>query len=215
MSLIKEIKEQLKAKSVGVNLSNKRQDAIAAFIDAKISTVEEIEAALNTYAEYRPFADIAKEDDRERLAETKTAQEKEAARLKAIAEGKPEPVNEDPNETAQDRLLKQILEQNKALFGEIATIKGEKVTNTRRELYAKVLEGKDPVFVASELKKFDKMAFADDADFSNTLADFTQDITNSGLGGDRVQSGLSNMPNGKIKPATKDELDSVVSNLKI
>ena len=172
------------------------------------STDEDINTAIDGVI---PVANLMQAEN------TRYANEIKSKLPKAVEESKkPDPDTEDPNETPQDKLLKQILEQNKVLFDEIATIKGEKITISRRDQYAKVLEGKEPGFVAGELKKFDKMAFADDEDFKTTLAEFTQDITNSGLGGDNVPNGLSKMPlNGKIKPATKDELDSVVSNLKI
>ena len=218
MSLLKEIKEQLKLKAVGVNLSNKRQDAIAAFIDAKVTTVEEIEAALGTYAEYRPFAEIAKEDDRERLAETKLAQEKEVARLKAIADGKPAPVEVDPNETATDKMLRLLLERQEKQDAAIASMLGEKVTSSRKDQYAKALEGTSETFKAKALKDFSKMQFQSDDEFTEFLTEsqsdaaaFIQETSNSTLGGDRITAGQGGA--GFNKEASKAEVDSLLKNI--
>lgn len=205
MSLLKEIKEQLKLKAVGVNLSNKRQDAIAAFIDAKISTVEEIEAALDTYAEYRPFAEIAKEDDRERLAETKAAQEKEAKRIADLAAGKtPEPEGETP----QEKMLRQALEGIQALTGEIAAIKGEKVTNVRQTELDKLIEGTSPSFRKAKAAYLRDVTMTDEAyqawleDAKTEASENIQEISNAGLGGDRIQGGTGSVgKQEKVSPA--------------
>jgi hypothetical protein len=212
MSLIKEIKDRLKVKATGVNLSNKRIEAIATFIDGKVTTEDEIDAALDTYAEYRPFADIAKEDDRERLAETKTAQEKEAAKLKAIEDGK---AQDDPNETAQDKLLKQILEQNKALFGEIASIKGEKVVNTWKSKLEENLKGVDEKFKATTLKAFNRMKFENDEQFDEYLTEISTDAKDfvaqeNQFGGDRPAGGARKPV---TKEASKEEAASVLKSI--
>ena len=212
MSLIKEIKEQLKAKATGVNLSNKTQDEIAAFIDADISTVEEIDAALNTYAKYRPFADIAKEDDRKRLAETKAAADKEAARLKAIAEGKPAPVEVDPNESATDKMLRLLLERQEKQDATIASMLGEKVTNTlvgSAEARLKTKYADYPELIADVLTDVKERGFKDE-DSLNTFLDrkeaslgaFIQASSNNGLGGDRPAGGSGgNTKQEKVSPA--------------
>jgi len=220
MSLKIRIPARLKGLFPGVALSKKTIEVLTEKLASGLtdeSTDDEIDTVLNTRNDIYSFDDQRKYDDYLAGKAAKEASDKEAKRIADIAAGKKPDDVELPSDTPDwaKSFMKAQAEKSEALEAKLAAITGEKVTTSRRELYAKVLEGRDPVFVASELKKFDKMAFADDADFSNTLADFTQDITNSGLGGDRVQSGLSNMPNGKIKPATKDELDSVVSNLKI
>lgn len=63
------IKERLRAKFAGVNLSQKRIDEISTRLEGKITEESEIDGALDTANEYYPFADIAKEDDRVRTLE--------------------------------------------------------------------------------------------------------------------------------------------------
>lgn len=201
----------LKPKFANKGFSQKTIEGLADILVKNLteeSTDEEVNTAIDGVT---PFAEIMQAEN------TRYANEVKAKVTKPVeTEKKADEVVTDPNETETDKMLKAALAGIQALTGEIASIKGEKVTQTRREQYAKVLEGKDPVFVASELKKFDKMSFKDDEDFTTTLAEFTQDLTNSGLGVDKVTPGLANLPTGsKIKPATKEELDSVVSNLKI
>ncbi|WP_443945595.1 hypothetical protein ACJVDH_00355 [Pedobacter sp. AW1-32] len=104
----------------------------------------------------------------------------------------------------------------------LAAINAEKVGNTRREQYAKTLEGTSEAFKTKALKDFDRMAFKDDEDFNSYLADatedaksFIQDEANGGLGGDRPGGGAggNNASTKKVKEATDTELDAVMENL--
>jgi hypothetical protein len=69
------IKAQLKTKFPGVNLSKERLDAIADKLSTKITEESEIDAKLDELNDLYPFADIAKNDDRERTK--KTVQQKQ------------------------------------------------------------------------------------------------------------------------------------------
>ncbi|RYF26563.1 MAG: hypothetical protein EOO42_01290 [Flavobacteriales bacterium] len=219
MTLDEKIAARLKAKAAGVNLSKTRIDAIVA--RAKKGLTDEsddtlIDANLDAINELTPFKDIASLDDHERAKAKKIADDKEAARLKAIEEGKPEPVEIDPNETKVEKMLRLIMEKQEKQDAAIASFGQKEVATTRREQYAKTLEGTSEAFKTKALKDFDRMAFKDDEDFSSYLTDatedaklFIQDEANVGLGNDRPAGGVGQPAGGK-KEATTAEVDAVV-----
>lgn len=186
---------RLKALFAGVALSKKSVDAIsdqlakAGLTDE--ATDEEIDTKLNERNALFSFEDQKKFDDYQVGKATKEAADKEAKRLADLAAGKTEEV-EIPNDVPEymKTFMATQLAQTKALQDQLAAISGEKVTNTRREQYAKVLEGKSPEFIAAELKKFDRMNFKDDEDFTTVLTDFTQEVANSDLGNERPAGGF-------------------------
>lgn len=220
MALIKQIKARLKVLYPGVNLSNKRIEAIAAKVDAKVTTEEEIDDALSTYDEYNSFAEMAKDDDRERLRIKKESETKTPEQIAADKQAKgDEEDKDDPTETKTDKLLKQALAGIAALTGEISIIKGEKVTNTRKQQYEKALEGTSDAFKAKALKDFGKMKFDTDEEFTEFLtetetdaADFIQEVSNNGLTNQNPVRGVKNTP-GKVKEASKEEVDSVLDKI--
>lgn len=69
MPFLKEIKERLKTKYTGVNLSNVRIDAIAAKLEPKVTEEAQIDEQLDVLNDVLPFAEIAKQDDRVRTLE--------------------------------------------------------------------------------------------------------------------------------------------------
>lgn len=220
MALIKQIKARLKVLYPGVNLSNKRIEAIALKIDAKVTEEDEIDDALSTYDEYNPFAEMAKDDDRERLRLKKESETtKTPEQIAAEKAGKTAEEDDDPTETKTDKLLKQALAGIAALTGEVSAIKGEKVTNTRKQQYEKALEGTSDAFKAKALKDFAKMKFDTDDEFNEFLAesetdaaDFIQEVSNNGLTNQAPLRGVKNVP-GKVKLASDEELDAVMENL--
>lgn len=71
--MLDQIKARLKAKYPGVNLSQKRIDAIAAKLEPKITEESQIDAKLDELNEngIQSFAEMAKEDDQRRTLEAK------------------------------------------------------------------------------------------------------------------------------------------------
>jgi len=91
MSLKIKIAARLKAKAAGVNLSQKRIDAIVLSAENGLTDNSDdaaIDANLDVINELTPFKEIAALDDHQRAKDKKIADNKEAARLKAIEEGK-------------------------------------------------------------------------------------------------------------------------------
>ncbi|MCX3266548.1 hypothetical protein [Pedobacter agri] len=130
---------------------------------------------------------------------------------------------EDPAEPAtptdMPEWAKGLLTSVGALTQGLAAIQSEKVGNTRREQYAKTLEGTSEAFKTKALKDFDRMAFKDDEDFNSYLADATEDAkifiqedANGGMGNDRPVGGIGGSTK-KVKEATDTELDAVMENL--
>lgn len=122
----------------------------------------------------------------------------------------------DPNETATDKALRLIMEKLEKQEQTIAAFGQEKVATTRREQYAKTLEGTSEAFKTKALKDFDRMSFKDDEDFTSYLTDATEDAkifiqeeTDKGLGGERPVGGVFQPAGGK-KEATPTEVDAVV-----
>lgn len=119
------VKAQLKTKFPGVNLSKERLDAIADKLSAKITEESEIDGKLDELNDLYPFADIAKNDDRERTK-------------KAVQPKPPKTPDQDENEP-----------DLKAMFAELKskleTMEKEKQTNKLQEtLLKKVSEKKIP-----------------------------------------------------------------------
>jgi hypothetical protein len=225
MSLKIKIAARLKVKATGVNLSQKRIDAIVARAEKGLTDESDdtaIDANLSAIDELTPFKEIAALDDHDRAKAAKTVADKEAARLKAIEEGKPEPVDVDPNESSTDKLLKAMMAKIDKQNEEIASIKGEKVTNTRRDTFIKAMEGTSKEYQARELKKFDRFSFKDDDDFATFLEDTKEDHAgaiqedaNSGLGLDRPTGSKGGGDAAKKGEASQAELDAAFKNFKI
>ena len=81
----------IKAKFPAVNLSKARLDAIAAILEKKVTDENEIDAKLDEFNDYNPFADIAKQDDAMRNMQNK---------LKTA--GQQNPTKKDSNHNQED-----------------------------------------------------------------------------------------------------------------
>lgn len=97
----------------------------------------------------------------------------------------------------------------------LQAIQAEKVGTTRREQYAKTLEGTSEAYKAKALKDFDRLTFKDDEDFNSWVTEnsedvkvFVQEETDSNLGGDRPAGGYGGKaPKGgekEVSPAMKE-----------
>lgn len=219
MTLKEKIALRLKAKAAGVNLSKTRIDAIVARAEKGLTDESDdsaIDANLDAINELTPFKDIAAFDDHQRAKEAreKTEKEKEAAE-KAAKEGKVDLPADAPE------WMKTFMEaqaaQTKALTDQIAALGQEKVSNTRREQYAKTLEGTSETFKAEALKDFDLLTFKDDTHYSEWLTGktesvkaFIQEAANGGLGNDKPAGGAGGSNAGAKNEATAAEVDAVV-----
>ena len=130
----------------------------------------------------------------------------------------------NPNETATEKLLREILEGQKSQAAELAALKADKVGGTRREQFIKSMDGTSPEYQARELKRFDRITFKDDEDFTSFLEDTKEDhsaaiqeAADKGLGGDRPTGGIGVIPKGgekEVSPLMKDFLTTQAAKTK-
>jgi hypothetical protein len=198
MPLKVKIVEALNAMAAGSNLSQKRKDAIVAKVYAKAKDEAEITEHLTTINEFTPFSEIARLDDHERGKAEKTAADAEAKRLADIEAAKP-PV--DPKETPMEKMMREVLEGQKAFATELATLRGEKVATTRKQTAAEKLKDAPEAFRKSVLADMEDINFRDDDHYNSFLerkageaALVIQDNSNAGLGGDAPARGLAGKP---------------------
>lgn len=111
---------RLRALFPGVNLSKTRKDKIADYVVSKITTEDEIDDKLNDYNDFMSFADIAKNDDRQREADNKKAKDEADAKAKADAEaaGKGAEDNQDEMPAWAKPLMTKITSLETQLAGE-------------------------------------------------------------------------------------------------
>lgn len=120
----------LKVLFPGVNLSKTRLDKIADYVATKVTTEDEIEEKLKDYNDFMPFADIAKNDDRQRATDAKKAKDDADAKKKAEEAG--ETIEEDDQE-GMPKWFKGYAEKLNKLDAQLA---GEKGKSTINELKA-------------------------------------------------------------------------------
>jgi len=223
MSLKIKIAARLKAKAAGVNLSQKRIDAIVLKAEKGLTDESDdtaIDANLDAINDLTPFTEIASLDDHQRAKDKKIADDKEAARLKAIEEGKT-PEVELPGDAPEwmKAFMTAQAAQTKALQDQIASFGQKEVATTRREQFIKSMDGTSKEYQAKELKRFDRISFKDDADFTGFLEDVKedhagaiQDEANAGLGKDQPAGGAGGNAT-KQKVASKEELDAIMNSI--
>ena len=126
--------------------------------------------------------------------------------------------------TTTDPVLLALLAELKELKTGLATVQGEKVATTRREKFIKSMDGTSPEYQARELKRFDRITFKDDEDFTSFLEDTKEDhsaaiqeAADQGLGGDRPTGGIGVIPKGgekEVSPLMKDFLTAQAAKTK-
>lgn len=125
-----------------------------------------------------------------------------ANKPKSVEANKPvvTPVELKPDED-MPAWAKALVTSTQALALGFEAIKGEKLINTRKEQLAKILENTPDAFKNKALKDFNRMKFETDEEFNDYLtdtqtdaADFIQDQSNTGLGGDAPARGLAGKP---------------------
>lgn len=222
MSLKIKIATRLRAKFPGVALSKKSVEAVAdklATLLTDESTDDEIDAKLDDRNAVFSFEDQKKFDDYQAGKAAKEKADKEAADKKAAEEGKTTTTTTTTEDADMPAWAKALIQSNQTLAQSLEAIKGEKVTNTRKEQLAAKLENAPDAFKNKILKDFGRMKFETDEEFNDYLsetetdaADFVQEQSNQGLGGDKPISGVKITP-GKVQLASDKEVDAVVDSI--
>jgi hypothetical protein len=213
---------RLKAKHPGVNLSKTRLDKISDYVVKKIpaeATDEEIDTIIDDLNDFQPFADIAKSDDRQRLADKKAKDEADAkAKADAEAAAAAGKTGKDDEQDDTPKWAKKLIDDNAALRTEIESIKKGKTIDTRTQKFLDTIKDASDEYKTKELKKFNKMAFDSDEDFEEYLEDAGTDAisskqaeVNGAVGTGKVIKGAPDR-SGK-KEASKEEVDNVLDKI--
>jgi len=219
----------IKTKFPAVNLSKKRLDAIAAKIEAKVIDDEtKIDAALTTFDEYNPLAEMAKTDDairnyqakeKDKDKDKKTGDEKtetpsekatrEAAEAKAAADAASADKDTPP-------YVKQMMEQFASIKGELAAIKGEKTVSTIKGKIAAALKEKDvpeKFYGKWKLPETEEGIDAFVKEVETDYSEFAQAQTDKGFSVMKPPKGGNGQGGGDTKKASKEEVDAVLNNI--
>lgn len=220
MDIKKAIRALLQSDFGGVQLSAARVDELAKRLDGKVENEDQVKEKLSVLNELLPFADIAKEDDRQRSLNS------ELEKLKKGAGKSEEKVEGGAGEAAgagtEDvpAWAKAIIEGNKAVTEKLAALEGQKVVNDRKSLIQAKLKDADEAYSAKVVRDFGRMSFADDAAFEEYLADVEADYAShvqataeSKLGNDAPFAGLDK--GGRVKEASQAEIDALFGDIKI
>lgn len=212
------VKERLKSKFPGVNLSQKRIDAIADKLklpeDADDDAIDERLDELN---DVFSFAEMARNDDRARTEEA------ERKKKEQQDNPTPKPSNDDPKpdpKSADDTpaWAKSLIESNKALQSRLEAIESGKVGDSRLAQLKEILKDANPKYAESVLKKFPKMKFDTDEDFeafkeeeAENVKEFIQAEANDGLSG--IKTPVQGKGGSTKKQASKEEVDAVLNSI--
>jgi hypothetical protein len=114
--------------------------------------------------------------------------------------------------------IKSIKESNEILKQELEAIKGEKITNTRKQRVSKVIENAPEAFRNFTIKSFEKASFKDDDDFNTYLDDITKD-TDGVLKEFAAKGAVFGVPTGsggqKKDQPTNEQVQEVTKMFKI
>lgn len=215
MNIKNTIKALLQSKYGGVQLSAARIDAIAGRLEGKVTTEEELLQKMEALNELQPFADMRAEDDRQRSLQA------ELDKLKKPTDPAPtDPAPADPKKDDDIPAWAQaLIDGNKTVNEKLAALEGNKVTGDRKSQILAKLKDADEAYSTKVLRDFGRMSFADDAAFEEYLGEVETDYTGhiqttaeSQLGKDAPFKSVT--ADGKVAVATKEELDSVMNEIK-
>lgn len=219
MAFKKEIIALLR-KREGVQLSSVRIEQIATVLDGEVVEEADIETAIETYNKYNPLAEIAKTDDKIRSLEKnkgKTAEELEAEKAE---KEKAEKEKAEKVPTDVPPYIQVILDSNKAIADKLAVLEGTKVVNDRKSIATERFKDANDAFKTDLLADLEEMNFKDEEHFNSyldrkekTLGDLKQAEVLGGLGNGKLPKGQNR--EGEEKQATKEELDQVMTNIKV
>lgn len=210
--------ERFKAK-FGVNIPNKRLEEIFGRLESKITDETEIDARLEEWNEFYPFAELAKAyDDAARLANAKP---------KPVLQEAKEPVYDPPQgstEPFQDApaWAKALMDSNKALQAQVSDLSKEKIAAGRIAALKEVLNGSADFFVSKTLKDFARMTFENREAFDEYLQevkdaqkDLVQISANANLGKDKPLTALGGQPDGQELSELEKEIFETMKTKKI
>jgi hypothetical protein len=204
----------IKLKFPNVKLTQKRLDALAAKIEAKVKDDEtKIDAALDALNEIYPIEDIAKDDHAHNTTEGRL----KAAQKKIEEKEKTTETDDDPApDPDTPKWAKSLIDQNKKLADDLASLKGEKVA---ADIKTKAADQLKQVGVPTSFWEGRALPEKEDAleDFvTKTTAAYDahlQELKNQGLSVTRkpiTANGGKEKETIEEKTATQDEVNKVL-----
>lgn len=164
------ILDALKAKFEGVS------EAILSRVADKLAKTTQSEEDVTTAVEGVTFQQVLESYGDSRATEaSKTAIKNYEAQLKKKDDTKKDDEGAKPNDDVPE-WAKGVIEANKKLTEEIATLKGEKVANSRKTALDGVIEKLPPEFKTRYERDFARLNFKDDDDFNAWLEDTKKDV---------------------------------------
>ena len=221
------VRLKLKAKALGFNQKELKgiaakiadnlelaDDASDEDVNAKID--EQIDAVLPYLQVSQSYANRLVEDARKKNDDDEPDDDddddKPTQRGKRQPGSKSNKTNKEENEDAP-AWAKGLVETVETLRGEIATLKGDKVTTSRKSKLAELLKDSGS-FGNRILKSFDRMKFETDEEFDDFYSEVEEDL--NAYNQERADAGLANLSNPPAvggKGVKKD--DEVISDAEV
>ncbi|MCY1517398.1 hypothetical protein D9M68_520770 [compost metagenome] len=206
----------LKALFANKGFNAKELESLADLVIAQnLLTEESTDQDLQTASEAaKPIADFVQSVASRQVSDVKKPKVEEPKPADPAIPNEPVKTDDMPE------WAKALVASTQALAQGLQSLQTEKTANTRREQYAKTLDGTSDAYKAKALKDFDRLSFKDDEDFSSWLTEseeeikaFKQDEVNQTLAGGGRPAGGDGKPVGGKKLASESELDAVMENL--
>lgn len=208
-------KLKAKATALGVNLSNVRINGLADKLDGIITNEDDIDGEIDKLDQVLGFKELAALDDAKRNVDKKAAEEEDKKDPEKKDPADPE--KKDPEQKDDvPSWASALIESNKALQSELASIKAGNTSQTRRQQLEAKLKDAPERFKTQTLRNFDRIKLDSDDDFTNYLAEVEQDVadevqavSNAGLGGDNPGRGAGGgkLKDDEVSPAMKEILE--------
>ena len=185
-------------------------DASDEDVNAEIDTA--IDAVLPYLQVSQSFANRVIEENRKKNDDDETGDddgdESSSSTNRQPGSNKKNPQNKGKNDDAPE-WAKGLVQTVQILNDEIAALKGEKVTTTRREKLESLLKDAG-TFGTRTLKSFNKMKFENDEEFEEFYSEVEEDLKSYNQ--ERADAGLSSLGNPPGAGSKKQEKNEVLTD---
>jgi hypothetical protein len=180
----------LKTKYKNLGFGDKAFDGVAAFLATTITEEENIETGIaGVEGLFKGFQGDVDKRVTDAVSKTKLEAATNTKKESTTKSGGDEPDTTKKDEDGIPAWAQSLLDANKALSGEIATLKSGKTAESRKAILETKLKDAQPKFKEKILKDFSRMQFEKDEDFDayvteteTDLSEFTQSLSDQGLG---------------------------------
>lgn len=213
------VKLKLKAKALGFNsrelkgIAAKIADNLTSADDASDEDVNaEIDKEIDSALRYLPFgqsqANRLLDEWKKNHSETDDDDGASNNQRRQAGSNTKNPKNRGKNDDAPE-WAKGLVQTVQTLNDEIAALKGEKVTTTRKEKLESLLKDAG-TFGTRTLKSFNKMKFENDEEFEEFYSEVEEDLKSYNQ--ERADAGLSSLGNPPGAGSKKQEKNEVLTD---